>query len=333
MGHGIAQVFLLAGSAVRVWDPDEKALAGVPARIDEHLELIGIARPAEVQLAGSIRQAAAGADLIVEAAPENLTVKRQLVAEFDAAAPGAIVATNTSVLKISEIADGSAHPERVVGTHWWNPPYLIPVVEVVPGEHTAKETVSRVTSWLRGAGKTVVPVRRDVPGFIGNRMQFALWREAMAIVQEGISDAETVELVARNTVGLRLAAIGPLSNADFIGLDLTRAIMDYLLPSLSTEQQARASSANCVSRVNSARRADAASSRGRARHETRSRPACWRTSLNRPDGLRPDHERVPRPRADPRRAASPQRPGRVRPTLQRPPSAPESAAGTPAAPA
>jgi 3-hydroxybutyryl-CoA dehydrogenase len=238
MGHGIAQVFLLAGSAVRAWDPDEKALAGVPARIDEHLELIGIARPAEVQLAGSIRQAAAGADLIVEAAPENLTVKRQLVAEFDAAAPGAIVATNTSVLKISEIADGSAHPERVVGTHWWNPPYLIPVVEVVPGEHTAKETVSRVTSWLRGAAKTVVPVRRDVPGFIGNRMQFALWREAMAIVQEGISDVETVDLVARNTVGLRLAAIGPLSNADFIGLDLTRAIMDYLLPSLSTEQQA-----------------------------------------------------------------------------------------------
>ena len=238
MGHGIAQVFLLGGSTVRVWDPDEKALAGVPARIDDHLALIGVARPADVQLAESIQQAAAGADLIMEAAPENLAVKRRLIAEFDDAAPGAIVATNTSVLRISEIADGSAHPERVVGTHWWNPPYLIPIVEVVPGEQTAKETVGRVSEWLRGVGKTVVPVRRDVPGFVGNRMQFALWREAMSIVQEGICDAEAVDLVARNTVGLRLAAIGPLTNADFIGLDLTKAIMDYLLPSLSTEQRA-----------------------------------------------------------------------------------------------
>ncbi|GAF43682.1 3-hydroxyacyl-CoA dehydrogenase family protein [Rhodococcus wratislaviensis] len=234
MGHGIAQVLMLAGADVRIWDPDHDVLQQVPARIKEHLQLMNDDSAVEIQLADSIEEAVSGAQIVFEAAPENLRIKQELVAQLDIHAPGAVVASNTSVLRISEIALASNDPGRIVGTHWWNPPYLIPVVEIVRGDQTADATVATVTQVLTDAGKTPVTVNYDVPGFVGNRMQFALWREAMSIVEQGICTAEVVDLVARETFGRRLAAIGPLENADFIGLDLTTAIMDYLLPHLSS---------------------------------------------------------------------------------------------------
>ena len=164
--------------------------------------------------------------------------QRELLAVLDELNPDAIVATNTSVLRITEIAADSARPERVVGTHWWNPPYLIPVVEVVRGERTGEDVARRVSAWLAQAGKTPVDVYRDVPGFVGNRMQFALLREAAWLVEEGVCSAETADLVARMTFGRRWACVGPLRNADFIGLDLTCDILDYLAPSLSDCKQA-----------------------------------------------------------------------------------------------
>jgi 3-hydroxybutyryl-CoA dehydrogenase len=238
MGHGIAQVFALAGSRVRIWDPDEATLRAVPDRVQGHLEVLGIDRPAPIELAPSLETAVAGSELVIEAVPERLSLKQELLSRLDSLAPDALIATNTSVLRITEIARGSIRPERVVGTHWWNPPYAIPIVEVVRGDHTAAETVAKVTTWLLAAGKTPVSVNWDAPGFIGNRMQFALWREALSIVEQGICDAETVDLVARNTFGARLATVGPVENADFIGLDLSKAILDYLSPHLSTAASA-----------------------------------------------------------------------------------------------
>ncbi|WNI14266.1 3-hydroxyacyl-CoA dehydrogenase family protein [Actinacidiphila sp. ITFR-21] len=237
MGHGIAQVFMLGGSTVRIWDPDPEVLRGVPSRIQGHLDLLGIEAPVRVVLADSLAEAVAGADLVVEAVPESLRLKQELIARLDRLAPDAVVTTNTSVLRISEIAAETRRPERVVGAHWWNPPYLVPVVEVVPGRFTSAANTALVSGWLRAAGKTPVEVGGDVPGFIGNRMQFALLREAVSIVEQGICDAETVDLVARTTFGSRLAAVGPLENADFIGLDLTASILDYLAPSLSDETE------------------------------------------------------------------------------------------------
>lgn len=238
MGHGIAQVFALAGCPVRIWDPSPEALAAVPGRIRSHLTMLGIDVVPDVGLSPSLADCVRDADLVIEAVPEVLAIKQDLMRRLDELAPRAIVATNTSVLRITAIAEASAAPERIVGAHWWNPPYLIPVVEVVKGTQTASATVEAVTAWLRDAGKLPVTVNWDAPGFIGNRMQFALYREALWIVEQGICDLETIDIVARNTFGARLPVVGPIENADYIGLDLTKAILDYLSPHLSKEDAA-----------------------------------------------------------------------------------------------
>lgn len=240
MGHGIAQVFMTSGFDVSIWDPVKAARDNVEQRIAGHLQLMGVDTPVRVRICESLEDCVAGRDFVVEAAPEDLAVKRELIGRIDQANPTCIIGTNTSVLRITEIAAGSKDPGRIVGTHWWNPPYLIPVVEVVRGEQTRERTAVQARDWLVAAGKTPVDVFKDVPGFVGNRMQFALLREAMHIVQEGICSAETVDLVASQTFGRRMAAVGPLRNADFIGLDLVAAIMDYLSPSLAVDTAAPA---------------------------------------------------------------------------------------------
>lgn len=234
MGHAIAKVFLTAGSQVRVWDADAGARDAVTSRIATILEPDELEALNRLDVATDLADAVGSADLVFEAIAEDLTAKQELMRSLDALAPKAIVATNTSVLRISEIAAKAKRPTRIVGAHWWNPAHLIAIVEVVPGAETSEQTVETVIGWLVAAGKTPVRVSVDAPGFIGNRMQFALWREALAIVEQGICDAATVDLVARETFGRRLAAIGPIENADLIGLPLTRAIMAYVLPHLSS---------------------------------------------------------------------------------------------------
>ena len=233
MGHGIAQAFMTAGFQVNIWDPSPEALEQVTPRVSAHLEQMGINQPITITLCDTLADCVRNCDMMVEAIPENLEMKRKLLQEVDTLNPNCLIATNTSVLRITEIAEGSRDPGRVVGTHWWNPPYLIPVVEVVYGEATRPETAQVAMTLLRQAGKIPVEVLKDVPGFVGNRMQFALIREALHIVEEGICTPETVDLVAQLTFGQRLPAAGPLRNADFIGLDLTAAILEYLSPHLS----------------------------------------------------------------------------------------------------
>ena len=224
MGTGIAEVLARHGHQVRLFDADPDASARAAARL-----------PGEATAHPDLRSAVAGADVVVEAVAEQLTAKQDLFAQVDALNPDALLATNTSVLPVSQIAARASHPGRIVGTHWWNPPGLIPVVEVVRGQRTSDETMDRAEDLLRSLGKTPVRVERDVPGFVGNRLQHALWREAIALVAEGVCDAQTVDLVVRNTIGLRLAAMGPLENADYVGLDLTLAIHEAVLPSLNAD--------------------------------------------------------------------------------------------------
>lgn len=238
MGHGIAQEFMVAGAPTSIWDPSPEVLDAVPARIREHLTRISSEAKVTLTLAADLAQAVDGVDLIVEAIPENMELKRELLSAVEQLAPEAIFASNTSVLRITEIAQDAKRPELVVGTHWWNPPYLIPLVEVVRGEHTSDATVSKTVGWLQAVGKRAVEVHRDVPGFVGNRMQFALVREAAHIVAEGIASAETVDAVVRETMGRRWSAVGPLRNSDYIGLDLVVSIMDYLSPSLASDAKA-----------------------------------------------------------------------------------------------
>ncbi len=235
MGHGIAQVFAASGHLVRVYDPSASSLASLRERIIANLRDIGEDERAadHVHAYGNLAQAVETADFIVEAAPEDLALKQQLFAGIEAAAkPDAILASNTSVIPITSIMRGLRDRSRAVGTHWWNPPFLVPLVEVIATEWTSAATIDTVMALHAAAGKTPVHVKKDVPGFVGNRLQHALWREAISLVEHGICDAKTVDTVIKSSFGLRLAALGPLENADLVGTDLTLAIHRIVLPAI-----------------------------------------------------------------------------------------------------
>jgi 3-hydroxybutyryl-CoA dehydrogenase len=232
MGHGIAQVFAAMGHEVAIHDPFPEVLARVPERVRANLHGLGFDASSveQISLHGTIESAVETADIVFEAAPENLALKQNIFAKLSSSTPaGCILASNTSVLPIGEIAARAGDPERILGTHWWNPPYLIPLVEVIQAPRTASVYIEKCISLLKRAGKIAVHVQRDVPGFVGNRLQHALWREAISIVEAGICDAETVDLVVKNSFGMRLPVLGPLENADLVGLDLTLAIHNVIL--------------------------------------------------------------------------------------------------------
>jgi 3-hydroxybutyryl-CoA dehydrogenase len=236
MGAGIAQVFARLGARVALHDPVEGALARARARMKSELEAVGAdpAAAAWIRLCPELDDAVVGADWVFEAVPEDLALKQDVFARLDAlTGAGTVLATNTSVMRVTEIAARAArHPERILGTHWWNPPALVPLVEVVQGERTAPAAITKTITLLEQAGKTPVHVRRDVPGFIGNRLQHALWRQAFALVDAGVCDAEAVDTVIKSSFGPRLTVLGPMENADLVGLDLTKQIHDYVLPTL-----------------------------------------------------------------------------------------------------
>ena len=235
MGHGIAQVFACGGHEVAITDPDPAVLASVPKRVAANLELMELDPVAAeaIELCSELEHALAGADVVFEAAPEDMALKCGLFERAsEAVGPETILATNTSVMSVGEIGADAIDPGRVVGTHWWNPPYLIPLVEVIQAEETRPETVARTIGLLERVGKSPVHVRRDIPGFVGNRIQHAMWREAFALIEAGVCDAETVDRVVKASFGLRLPVLGPAENADLIGLDLTLAVHEYVLPHL-----------------------------------------------------------------------------------------------------
>lgn len=241
MGHGIAQVFALAGHEVAITDPAEAVLATVRSRIEANLRNIGddVAAAARVTPCPSLADTVRDADFIVEAALEDLAVKQALFAEIEAAArPDAILASNTSVIPITSIMGHLRDRSRALGTHWWNPPFLVPLVEVIGTEWTAPEIIERTIALHEAAGKTPVHVKKDVAGFVGNRLQHALWREAIALVEHGICDAETVDTVIKASFGRRLAVLGPLENADLVGTDLTLAIHNTVLPAIESRRGA-----------------------------------------------------------------------------------------------
>ncbi|MFD2183348.1 3-hydroxyacyl-CoA dehydrogenase family protein [Rhodoplanes azumiensis] len=237
MGHGIAQVFALAGHGVTITDAHAPTLASVLSRVEANLIDLGedVSAVKRIRLAETLADAVRDADFVVEAAPENLALKRKLFAEVEAVAPATtVLASNTSVIPISEIMRTLTRRERAVGTHWWNPPFLVPLVEVIGTEWTSDATMTFTMDLHARAGKTPVHVKKDVPGFVGNRLQHALWREAVSLVEHGICDAETVDTVIKASFGRRLAVLGPLENADLVGTDLTLAIHQTVLPAIES---------------------------------------------------------------------------------------------------
>lgn len=239
MGHGIALTLARAGQYVAITDPVPEARAAVAGRIAASLKLMGVDEAGvakalkRIEVSDSVAGAVREAAFVFEAAPEKMALKQRLFAEVEAHAPeGAILASNTSVMPITEIMGGLRLKGRALGTHWWNPPHLIPLVEVIRTEWTDEAAMAATMALLADAGKTPVRVERDVPGFIGNRLQHALWREAISLVERGICDAEAVDTVIKASFGRRLAVLGPLENADLVGTDLTLDIHNTVLADL-----------------------------------------------------------------------------------------------------
>jgi 3-hydroxybutyryl-CoA dehydrogenase len=235
MGHGIAQVFALAGHDVTIYDPVKAALDSVKSRIVANLKDLGDdASAAElVEPHHDLGDAVRDAGYVVEAVLEDLPLKQKLFVEIERhVRPDTILASNTSVIPITGIMEGLNDRSRALGTHWWNPPFLVPLVEVIGTQWTSSQAIDWTIALHKAAGKMPVHVKKDVPGFVGNRLQHALWREAIALVEHGVCDAETVDTVIKASFGRRLAVLGPLENADLVGTDLTLAIHQTVLPAI-----------------------------------------------------------------------------------------------------
>ena len=237
MGAGIAQVFASAGHAVTVFEPNADVRATIIARTAENLAMIGgdVLAIERIRVTDdmTVAVAVATAHYVTEAVPEKFELKRAIFADLvRLAPPDCILASNTSVIPITQIAQGLDTANRIVGTHWWNPAPLIPLVEVVQAAQTSDATIAATMALLASIGKSPAHVKKDTPGFVANRLQHALWREAIAMVADGVCDAATLDACVKNSFGLRLPVLGPLENADMVGLDLTLDIHKTMIPEL-----------------------------------------------------------------------------------------------------
>lgn len=241
MGHGIALTFARAGFKVRVYDPMTNSLETLKSRISDSLTGLGVnvddvpTITASITACHELSDAVGNADLVIEAAPEKLNLKQQIFSDVEALAPAhSLLASNTSVIPITSIMKNLEDRSRALGTHWWNPPHMIPLVEVIRTQWTHDDAMDKMVAILSEIGKNPVRVEKDVAGFIGNRLQHALWREAVSLVEHGVCSAEAVDSVIKSSFGRRLAVLGPLENADLVGTDLTLDIHKNVLADLES---------------------------------------------------------------------------------------------------
>ena len=240
MGHGIAYLLAAAGHTVRIYDPSAEWRNSLSQRLKSALDLLD-GDPAllgRISAHDQLAPAMKDVSFVFEAAPEKLPLKQQLFAELEAlTSPTTILASNSSAIPSTRIGEKLKHRDRVVGTHFWNPPHLVPLVEVTQNEKTSDDTIRRTMELLRDAGRKPVHVKKDIPGFVGNRLQHALKREAIALVAAGVCDADTIDEVVKNGFGARMAVLGPMEQTDLVGTDLTLDIQNVLLSDLdrSTE--------------------------------------------------------------------------------------------------
>lgn len=247
MAPGIAAAFACADHDVVIWArrPERAEQARLAAQDAAQLLRDQGLLPATAAGTGQIRVVAAltelGApELVVEALAEDLEVKRNLLAEVERCVTAeTVLASNTSGLKITDLAGALDRPERLVAMHFWNPAHLMPLVEICGGEHTAPGVVTRAIEICRTIGKRPVLLHKEVLGFLGVRLQQAVVREAIALLQDGVASAEDIDQAVRASFGIRFPVVGPLESADLTGLDVIEAIHSYLLADLdgSTEPQ------------------------------------------------------------------------------------------------
>ena len=245
MGAGIAVCFALAGSAVRLSGRREATRQRAQRQIAASLEALVAHGGVERGAAGAARdriavvaepgQAVEGAALVVESVVEDLAVKTELLARVERDAPAdAVLTTNTSSLPLAALSEGLRDPARFAALHWFNPPELVELIEIVAAPATAPATLERLGAWARAAGKTPVRLERDVPGFVANRLQYALIREAYALVDAGVCDERAVDAAVTAGLGARWAAVGPFESMDLAGLDVHLEVARRLFPLLAS---------------------------------------------------------------------------------------------------
>ncbi len=248
MGAGIGQLFAMKGFQVMlVYTCDSDYESNPPERIEKSLEILKDNQvitadeiPSimeRISVTDSLEEAAKFADIVFECIIEDLAVKQDYFCKLDELCPtGTILASNTSAISITEIASKAIHKERIIGTHFWNPAYLVPLVEVIKTQFVSEDTVNRTFDLLTRAGKKPVLVNKDVPGFLANRMQHALFREALYIIEQGIADPKSVDDAIKYGFGMRMGIMAPVAIMDMGGLDLTYSIHKYLFKYLNNSE-------------------------------------------------------------------------------------------------
>ena len=243
MGPGMGAVLARAGIETALYDVSSEALERAKALVQlaegvlERLEA-----PKEeggsLRLESDLGAALEGADVVLEAVPEKLELKQEVFPRFEQhVAEDAILASNTSGIPITKIAAVCEHPERVVGMHWSNPPHLIPMIEVVPGEKTSQATVDAAMAVIKDVGYVPCLLKKEVPGFVENRVLYAIMRECLALVDEGVVSADELDVNVKWGIGYKLAVIPPMHLLDMAGMDIYTAVASYLNPDLSNASE------------------------------------------------------------------------------------------------
>lgn len=244
MGHGIAQVCAEAGYLVYLRDTEETALQRAMERITRNLqELVheeitdeGKVRStlSRIVTTANMNEALSNVDIVFEAIPESMDLKKAVWRQISELCPNhAIMASNTSSLSITDLASVTGSADRFIGTHWMIPPHIRPLVEIVPGANTSDETINLVKDFFKRKLGKIVIVSKDFPGFVVNRMQFAMLREAISLVEQGLCEIRDVDLAWTEHLGHRYCLEGPFQFADRAGLDTLCSIYDYLYTKLN----------------------------------------------------------------------------------------------------
>ncbi len=242
MGPGMGAVLARAGMQVTLFDVNPEALEraqGMVGMVEGVLDRLEVPKRDGGGLSYETDRAAAlgGTDVVVEAIPEQLELKRQVFGEIEEEiSPEAIIASNTSGIPVTKLAEGLQRPERVIGWHWSNPPHLIPMNEVIPGEKTSPEVTKATQELTRRIGYHPVTLKKEVPGFVENRVLYAIMRECLALADEGVMDVEGIDLCVKWGIGYKLAVVPPIQLLDMAGLDIYTSVASYLNQSLSDEK-------------------------------------------------------------------------------------------------
>lgn len=233
MGPGMASRLARGGHEVALWDVSDAALdraRGLFGMIGAALDGLGIEdEGGEVVITGSLAEAVTGAALVIENVPEKVDVKASCYADI---APyldeGAILATDTSGIPITTLAGYVPDPSRFVGMHWSNPPHIVPMIEVIAGRGTSQATVDAVRGLIRSLGLLPVTLKKDVPGFAENRVLYALLRECVDLVEQGVISPEDLDTCVRWGIGYKLSVVGPMRLLDMAGLDIYESVASFL---------------------------------------------------------------------------------------------------------